>query len=110
MTAGGPGATPSAITDGKDFNFFDKLVITATSFQNEADVVIRFRGPQRLHFSLEAGTTVEYSFNGNTVHGDMTTSQASAERDFGVRAGKKIWFRVPSGSATVRVEAWHIGV
>lgn len=106
----GVGAIPGPVTLGKDFNYFEKLVITDTSFPTEPQAVIRFRGPQHLSFILETGSTVEYSFNGNTLHGDMTASTPSATLDFLMRTNKKIWFRVPSGSATVRVEAWHPGV
>jgi hypothetical protein len=106
----GVGAVPGPVTLGKDFNFFEKIVVTETSFPTEPQGVIRFRGPQHLTFMLEAGTSVEYSFNGTTVHGDMTSGTSSAALDFLTRSNKKIWFRVISGSSTVRVEAWHIGV
>ncbi len=106
----GVGAIPGPVTLGKDFNHFQKLVVSDTSFPEEPQVVIRFRGPQRLSFILEAGTTIEYSFNGNTLHGDMTASTPSEKLEFITRPNKKIWFRVLSGSSTVRVEAWHIGV
>ena len=106
----GVGATAGPVTLGRDFNFFEKPVISVTDFPEEPQIVIRFKGPQHLTFMLESGSAVEYSFNGTTVHGDMTTSTSSATLDFLTRSNKKIWFRVASGSSTVRVEAWHIGV
>lgn len=106
----GVGAVPGPVTLGKDFNYFEKIVVTDTAFPTVPQGVIRFRGPQHLTFILETGTSVEYSFNGTTVHGDMTAATSSEQLDFLTRPNKKIWFRVPSGSATVRVEAWHIGV
>lgn len=106
----GPGAIPGPITDGKDFNYFNKIVVTDTTFPTVPQAIIAFKGPQHLTFMLESGAFLEYSFNGTTVHGDMTTATSSATLDFLTRTNKLIWFRVPSGSATVRVEAWHIGL
>jgi hypothetical protein len=105
----GPGAVAGPVTLGKDFNYFSKIAVTDTEFPEIPQVVILFRGPQRLTFILEIGATVEYSFNGTTLHGDMTDATPSEKLEFVTRSNKKIWFR-SSGGATVRVEAWHIGV
>lgn len=100
------------ITLGKDFNYFENIDVTSESFPTECQAFVQFKGAMRLNFVLVSGGPVEYSFNGNTLHGDMTASTATAERDFGIRKGNKIWFRLASGgsAAVVRVEAWHIGV
>ena len=112
MTAGGVGALPEKINTGRDFNYFENIDVTGFSFPDLAQAVIRFRGPQRLNFILVSGGPIEYSFNGNNLHGDMTTGTPSEERNFDARMGKKIWFRLAGGgsAAVVRVEAWHIGV
>jgi hypothetical protein len=99
---------PGPIVNGKDFNYFQEVNIATASFPTEPQVQIAFRGAQRLTFILESGTNVEYSFNGNTVHGNMKTG-ISNNLNFDIRNNKLIWFRC-SGGATVRVEAWHIGV
>lgn len=96
------------ITDGKDFNYFQNIVIGASAaFPNDPQAQITFRGPQKLRFDLVAGASLEYSFNGNTVHGDMTAATNTATLDFHVRNNKLIWFR-STGGATVRVEAYGL--
>jgi hypothetical protein len=95
------------ITTGKDFNYYSSLVISGAAFPDSPQAQISFRGPQKLRFDLTAGTTLEYSFNGNTVHGNMTVATNTATLDFHVRNNKFIWFR-SSGGATVRVEAYGL--
>ena len=64
------------ITDGVDFNFFKKVVINRTTFGGvdgyDADVFITIRGSLAAFTMVNYGPEiVEYSFNGNTLHGDM---------------------------------------
>jgi hypothetical protein len=98
------------ITYGRDFNFFNKLTVTATNFGDQSvdgyqpDVIITFP-TYTVTFQLESGGPVQYSFNGNTVHGDMTSGKASASLTFENRVISKIWFK---GSGVVRIEAWAI--
>ena len=99
MTATGP------ITQGVDFNHYQQEVLASASFPEDAQVIIRFRGPQKLIFVCTAGS-VEYSFNGNTVHGVVTTSSPDDKLDFGFRPGKKIWLR---GTGTIRIHAYNAG-
>jgi len=91
---------------GKDFNFYQRVTVTAGSFPttDNADAVITLRGPRRMMFVCSSGTDVEYSFNGNTIHGRISANQIF---NFDVRNESEIWFR---GSGTVDVHAWHIGV
>jgi hypothetical protein len=95
-----------AITWGKDFNFFRKLDVSISDgyFPNECQILIPF-STQTVTFQLESGGPLEYSFNGNTLHGDMTDGYASESLTFQNRALCKIWFR---GTGSVRVEAWGI--
>lgn len=99
---------PSPILLGKDFNYFKRFSVTNTSFPTEPQVIITFRGPQRLIFTIETGT-VEYSFNGNTLHGDLVGGTERGKMEFITRPNKKIWFRA-SSSVEITVEAYHIGV
>ncbi len=96
------------ITTGKDFNYFQEISVTDTTFPSEPQVKITFRGPQKLRFILESGTNVEYSFNGDNgkIHGNLKTA-ISNDLYFDTRNNKFIWFRC-SASATVRIEAWGI--
>ena len=73
----------------------------------EPDVMFNIK--YQLSFSMvnEGNVKVEYSFNGNTLHGDMTPGTSTSSITFDNRKVSKIWFRVPDGgSAIVRVEAW----
>jgi hypothetical protein len=92
---------------GRDFNFFQTVTATAGSFPVGAnvdpDVQITIRGAHRIMFVCVSGTNIEYSFNGNTVHGRISQDQIF---NFDIRAEDKIWFR---GSGEVDVHAWHVG-
>ncbi len=87
---------------GKDKNFFKKLVVNSLTFQDNCDIFIPFP-TQVVTFNLEGAGSVQYSFNGNIMHGDMTSGQRSANLKFENRVVSKIWFQ---GSGTVRIEAW----
>lgn len=105
------------INIGRDFNFFQKLVVTATTFGGNSidgyqpDMIITFP-TQTVTFQLEAGSgvgAIQYSFNGNTIHGDMSVGTTglitSNSLVFQNRVISQIWFK---GAGTVRVEAWGV--
>ena len=100
------------ITYGRDFNFFKNVTpgsSTLGTFTFDCDVVITFPS-YTVTFWMGSGLgagTIQYSFNGNTVHGtiDSTGSTAPASLTFENRQLSKIWF---SGTGVVRVEAWGI--
>jgi hypothetical protein len=100
------------ITRGADFNFFEKLEVTNTTFGDpndgyQADIIISLRGPLKTLFLVNEGSEViEYSFNGNTLHGDLTPGTPTAALSFDNRPVSKMWFRVAGGSSIIRVEAW----
>ena len=95
---------------GRDFNFFKKMTVVATEFGdqsidgNQPDMIITFP-TYTVTFQLETDGSVEYSFNGTTVHGDMTAGRFSANLIFENRVISKIWFK---GAGIVRIEAWGI--
>lgn len=104
-------------TKGQDFNFYQKVPVSATTFGGgsvdgyQPDIIITF-STQTVTF-LNEGTTstqvVEYSFNGTTVHGEMDPSLPSRSLNFDTRTISFIWFRVKAGSSgtmNIRVEAW----
>lgn len=95
-----------AETLGKDFNHFSIVNASNAAFNPGPDVQIAFRGARRMMFVCSSGTNVEYSFNGNTVHGRISSGQIF---NFDARSEDKIWFR-SSGGGVVDVHAWHIGV
>lgn len=95
------------ITNGRDFNFFKKITVSSSTFSNTCDAIITFT-TQSVSFLIVSGTgTIEYSFNGNTTHGDMDSSASSKGLVFDNRVVSKIWFKLTSGGpVTVRIEAW----
>lgn len=102
---------------GQDFNFFKRIAVSATgvNFGPSADgyrpdIQLSFT-PATVMFLNEGTGTVEYSFNGFTVHGELTDSNPSKQMIFQNRIINKIWFRVKSGSSgpiNIRVDAWSI--
>ena len=96
------------ITQGKDFNFFRKIVISAPNFPDDAQVVFNIKGLQNFTLMNEGPDDVEYSFNGNVLHGDMITGFNSQNLTFLNRRVSFIWFRLmPGGMATtIRIEGW----
>lgn len=107
------------ITKGRDFNFYQKVEVNWSSFgggnadSKSPDCVITFPTQSVIFFNEETSgatdKTVEYSFNGNTVHGELDCSLPSRTLTFDNRVVTLIWFRVKSGSSgaiTVRVDAW----
>ncbi len=99
----------AAITWGRDFNFFQNETVTSAGFAADADMVITFP-TYTVTFVLTGGGKLQYSFNGNTVHGDMDSSAGSltASLTFQNRQITKIWFKNISGTTNIRVEAWGI--
>ena len=95
------------VTAGIDHNHWQRVVVTSTTFEGDGDVLFRFKGePKDIILTLEGTTTVIYSFNGNTDHGELITSTDRAQMIFKRRPATRMWFRVASGSGTVTVEAW----
>lgn len=99
-----------AKTFGKDFNFY-RVVASGdigAAFPPNAQVVFNFRA--QFGFSLfVTGADVEYSFNGNTVHGELLVGTPREYLQFDYRRVSGIWLR-SAGAATVRVEAWASGL
>ena len=92
----------SKITAGIDFNRFFEITVNNAAFHAEVDVQLLIRGPS-LHFYIRntGVSSVEFSFNGNTVHGRLAPN---SERLYPFRRVSKIWFR--SAGTTVEIEAW----
>ncbi len=92
-------------TQGKDYNFFTKITVTDTSFPTNSQVTIPFSGQTGFSLVNEGSVKIEYSFNGSTLHGDLTPGTPTAAIIFDNRRISAIWFRA-SSSSIVRVEAW----
>ena len=98
-------AVTDPITQGVDYNHYQEETLASATFPEACQVLIRFRGPQKLVFICTSGF-VEYSFNGNTLHGRVQASTADSKINFGLRPGKKIWLR---GTGTIRIHAYNPG-
>lgn len=98
----------NTINVGVDHNHWQRLSnITVTAFPDGAQVGFAFRGdPKDIILTLEGATTVIYSFNGNTDHGELITSSDRSQVIFRRRPAIGMWFRVAGGSGTITVEAW----
>lgn len=93
-------------TNGRDFNFYQKNQVSSSLFTDDCDMIITFP-TQGVLFSLEGTGVIQYSFNGNTIHGEMDSSKSSKDLTFNFRNITKIWFKLISGGPLyVRVEAW----
>ena len=98
-------------TKGADFHKFQRVTVDGYDFAEFADVVFNFRTGGSLSFSLvfEGSGRIEYSFNGNTVHGDMTAGSPTSAMFFDNRPVFAIWFRLVSGTGgIVRIEGWRV--
>ena len=106
------------VTHGRDFNFFQKINVTAVNFGDASpdgspDMIISFpiEGMIMINEASSGSTTsvVEFSFNGLTVHGELDSSLPSRTLTFYHRMQNLVWFRVKSGSSgpvTISVNAW----
>lgn len=101
-------ATPfDPITNGKNFNMFQKINVIPVTFNFLCDIAINFRGQRSFSLINEGGSVIQYSTNGQTIDGDLTPATPSAALFFENRRISKLWFCVPSGVASVvRFEAW----
>lgn len=92
---------------GTDNNLFRKVTVDGYTFPEQAQVIINFKYQAGFSLMNESNFVIEYSFNGNTLHGDLTPGLPSAAIIFDNRSVSKIWFRAPDGGdPIVRVEAW----
>lgn len=106
---------------GTDFNFYNSTAVSWTQFGASdgyttvdgygPDLFIKFSTQGVMFTNETTGQVVEYSFNGNTVHGVLDGAAASTTRSvtFNNRVVSLIWFRLRSGSAgpaTITTTAW----
>ena len=111
------------VVNGRDYNFFQKVTVSASSFGAnntpyylpdgyqqgfKPDVIITFSNYGLILCNETSGSVVQVSFNGNTVH-DELNSASSLVWTYENRVASPIWFQLVSGSpATVSIRAWSI--
>ena len=92
-------------------NFFTKLNISNTAFVSAQRAKWDFNsvGLALLVESDNALDAIEYSFDGEIVHGDLTPLLPSEGIVFDNRYENNVWFRAKNTGRTVlvRVEAWQ---
>ena len=95
----------------RDKNFFHKMVVEDTAFVSTQHVRWSFNstGLALLVESNDPDDIVQYSFDGKSVHGDLTPLLPSEGIVFDNRIENNIWFRRVNagGSVVVRIEAWN---
>src|SRR5271165_2767202 len=89
-----------AKTYGRDFNFYQKSTITSTIFlgPTQPDFMITFPTQGVMFLNEDTANVVEYSFNGNTLHGELDPTKPSKAITFDNRVVSAIWFRIKAGS------------
>ena len=94
----------------KSNNFFHKFHVSTTDFDDHT-VAWDFnsQGFSIMVESVNDTDVVQYSFDGSTVHGDLTPGFSSQSLVFDERRANRIWFRLETEGdpVLVRVEAWR---
>ena len=116
------------VTYGYSHNYFNKMAVNWTDFGANSvdgyqpDMIINLLEPTYTVIftnitatsstdGYASGSVLEYSFDGNTVHGELGSNTNNFSLTFENRVISLIWFRVQSGSSgplTVSVQAWGI--
>lgn len=117
------------VTYGYSHNFFTKISVSWTAFGGNSvdgyqpDTVINLIEPTytviltNLAATFQSATpsyttaVLEYSFDGNNVHGELGSSPSNVSLTFQNRVVSCIWFRVQSGSSgtiPVSVQGWGV--
>ncbi len=113
------------VTYGYAHNYFNKLAVNWTTFGGGAvdgyqpDMIINLPEPTYTVIITNLSTptvpvstsVIEYSFDGNTVHGELGNHINNLSLTFENRVISCIWFRVQSGSSgtiNVSVQAWGV--
>lgn len=98
---------------GPEHSFYQLTTVSAITFGSACDLMITFptiSGGVILSTQGTSTNTVEYSFNGNTIHGELIPGGGRTTLTFYNRNVSKIWFRVKAGSSgpiVVSTEAWR---
>lgn len=94
-------------TKGRDFNHFERFTVSSDSFTSGGpDVFIKSQF-EILSLINEGPDNVEFSYNGNTVHGDLEYGGFTASLNLYDQSANKLWFRLKDGgtSAVIRVQS-----
>lgn len=91
---------------GYDYNFFQKITVSNSTFNSTADILIPFTTQGFIILNEDSANIIQVSFNGNTVH-DELNPVISRGFTYDNRVVSKIWLKVSVGpSAVVSIRAW----
>lgn len=84
-------------------NYYTEITVSGVgAFPTTAQAFTNIRGGTSLMLVCTSGTDVEYSFNGTTLHGKISSGQTFT---FENRNTAKMWVR---GTGTIRLHAWAV--
>ena len=87
------------------WNYFDVISVDGYDFPDEPQANFGFNSGG-FSFLNRGSYVIQYSFDGETLHGDLDPSDESRGAVFDNRYECKVWFKAVGGYSTVRVEAW----
>jgi hypothetical protein len=87
------------------YNYFNSMLIDGYSFPSSPQATFNFNS-QGMSFLNRGSYTIQYSFDGTYIHGDLDPDDESKGLVFDNRLECRVWFRSIDGYSTVRVEAW----
>lgn len=108
-------------TGKKNYNFYKIVPVNWSQFGEidgytledgyGPDIIIPFstKGVTFVNYGATSSNSIEYSFNGQDVHGDMVPGTPTGACVFDNRTVSLIWFRLKAGSSgpvNIRIEAW----
>lgn len=86
-------------------NFFQRLTVSNSTFNTTPDVSFNIQNPSFSLINEASSGTIQYSFDGVNVHGDLVASTVSSALAFNNRGYSVIWFKTTSATCNIRVEA-----
>ena len=87
-------------------NYFENITVNVAAFPVTPQADLGFISQGISMLNLDSTDTIEYSFDGTNLHGDLVPGTGSTGVVFDDRYESKIWFRTSGVTADVRVEAW----
>lgn len=106
---------PILKNQGRDFNYFQKFVINWSTFGGSNSDgysplgIITFPTQGLIIVNETASTTIQLSYNGNTIHDELDPSLFPQGIQYNNRVVSLFWARLTTGaSATLSVRAWGI--
>jgi|2_EtaG_2_1085320.scaffolds.fasta_scaffold106925_2 hypothetical protein len=90
------------------YNYFRNQLVDGYAFPARPQTTFNFLSRGFSFVNLGASSTLEYSFDGYNVHGNLVAGSSYAGLVFDNRLEDRVWWRrgATSPATTVRVEAW----